>query len=102
MRLLRQLRYHLSQWPRRQTCKDCWRTDGLDFHVGTSTWNAVVAPPDADLSHYQREGWGGVFCLECFDRRAEARGVDYSGDLAIMGRRAWMADGQAMRRIRAA
>lgn len=35
-------------------------------------------------------------CLACFDRRAENAGVDYSGDLAIMGHGCWLATGEAI------
>jgi hypothetical protein len=113
-RAVRRLRYDLSRPPRQQTCKDCWRGDGLDFHVPTDVWNAVVVPQyetflgpsgiamtrPTDLEPYRQEGWPGVLCLECFDRRAKARGVDYSGVLAIMGHHAWLADGAAMRSVR--
>lgn len=98
VRWLRRLIYVLSPYPRQQTCKDCWRPDGLDFHVPTPIWNEVttvpVWPPMA------REGFPGVLCLECFDRRAQVRGIDYSGELVIMGRHAWLADGIAATRLR--
>jgi hypothetical protein len=107
---LRWLSYQLSVPPRQQTCKDCWRNDGLDFYVPPATWNAVVKPEIRGYAldqtvvgePYDREGWPGVLCLECFDRRAQARGIDYSGYVAVMGRKAWLATGEAMRRIRTA
>lgn len=89
-------------------CMDCGRIDGLDFHVPPEIWNAVVVPSirgyQQDMlvvgAPYDREGWPGVLCLECFDRRAEARGIDYSGDLAVMGRGSWLATGVAAERMR--
>src|SRR5207253_1345605 len=80
IRLVRHLSYLLQWPPRRQTCKDCWRNDGIDFHVPPEIWNAVVAP----IGWPAWWDWGGVLCLECFDRRAEKRGIDYSGGLAVM------------------
>lgn len=105
MRWLRRLRYLLSRPARRQTCKDCWRNDGLDFHVTTEVWNAVVAPRyetytgpsglpwtrPTDLTSYVREGWPGVLCLACFDKRAERRGVNYMNAVRVHGSRWWMA-----------
>jgi hypothetical protein len=98
VRLLRRLRYWFRArlgflvGAQAQTCKDCWRTDGIDFHADTAIWNAVVAPPGADLSSCEREGWGGVFCLECFDRRAEARDIDYRPGLVVYGRHCWLVE----------
>lgn len=40
-----------------------------------------------------------VLCLTCFDRRAEQAGVDYSGDVVIMGRGAWLACGVAAKAL---
>jgi hypothetical protein len=75
-------------------------SERLDFHVGTSSWNAAMDPEGSireeigDLM--KREGVPGIVCLACFDRRAESARVDYSGDLAIMGHGCWMATGEAI------
>jgi hypothetical protein len=69
----------------------CYR-DGRDsvwFYVPDGVWYAVVGDCQA------------VLCLTCFDRRAERAGVDYSGDLVVMGRSAWLADGVAAKALEA-
>ena len=73
LRLLRRVVYAVNPW-RRQTCKDCWRAGGLDFHVPDEVWQAVVP------------GRTTVLCLDCFDRRAEAARVDYSPTIRLLGR----------------
>ncbi len=73
---LRLIGYRLTLPPRPQTCKDCWHSGGLDFHVPDVLWRAVI---DGQL--WKVPGLGAVanpmLCLACFDRRAEHRGVDY-------------------------
>ncbi len=39
---LRLVCYQLTLPPRPQTCKDCWRSGGLDFHVPDALWRAVI------------------------------------------------------------
>jgi hypothetical protein len=85
LRFLRRLRYWLLV-PRQQTCEDCWRTDGIDFHVDTWIWNLVAAPPE--------------WLAEMAECVAQARGIDYSGSVAVMGRHAWLASGEAAERVR--
>jgi hypothetical protein len=87
MRLARRLWF---LWRRRfggarQTCRDCWRNDGIDFLVPNVVWRLVTGWHDG----------GGVLCLACFDRRAERKDVDYSAFVAVGGRRCWMAPGGA-------
>lgn len=69
-----------------QTCKDCWRADGLDFLVSNRIWNLVMAGVP-----YEGEGVGGVVCLSCFDARARAAGVPYHDHLVVLGAQAWQA-----------
>ena len=88
VKLVRRFRYRLRRLPRPQTCKDCWRSDGIDFYVPEQVWDAVAR----DCT---------VLCLTCFDRRAEGAAVDYSDSLVIMGRRSWLATGEASRRLEA-
>jgi len=85
VKLVRRFRYRLRRLPRPQTCKDCWRSDGIDFYVPEQVWDAVAR----DCT---------VLCLTCFDRRAESEAVDYSDSLVIMGRRSWLACGEGVRR----
>ena len=86
-------------------CRDCGASmaDRLDFHVGTSSWNATMDPTGSIRGEIgdpvQREGVPGVVCLVCFDRRAERASVDYSGDLAIMGHGCWLASGEAIKAV---
>lgn len=42
-RFLCKLIYFARPRPAPQTCKDCWRTDGIDFEVPAGLWRAVVA-----------------------------------------------------------
>lgn len=85
--MIRWLRRALYPFHRRQTCKDCWRSaNGLDFLVSNRCWNAVMIGVDSD-----GEGAPGVLCLECFDARARAAGVEYRDHLVVFGRGAWMA-----------
>jgi len=74
---LRQIRYLLRRPPRRQTCKDCWRSDALDFYVPDPVWDAVARGCT-------------VLCLACFDRRAEDAGIDYRSWLTVLGRGSWL------------
>src|ERR1700728_2508934 len=90
MKLARWLRYKCAGRFGRQTCEDCYR-DGRDavwFHVPDQTWHEV-------------RGNRHVLCLTCFDRRAERVDVDYSCDVVVMGRSAWLADGFAARALEA-
>jgi hypothetical protein len=87
VRAYRWLRYKCRHG---QTCEDCYR-DGRDsvwLHVPNDVWDAV-------------RGDRHVLCLTCFDRRAERMGVDYSGDVVVMGREAWLACGVAAKALEA-
>lgn len=91
VKAFRWLRYKCAGRFRRQTCMDCYR-DGRSsvwFHVPDHVWYAVMGNSQ------------DVLCLTCFDRRAETTGVDYSGDVIVMGRSAWLADGTAARALEA-
>ena len=83
------VRYRLTPPPRPQTCKDCWHSGGLDFHVPDVLWRAVI-----DGQVWKVPGLGAVvdpvLCLACFDRRAEDRGVDYRPGLVVLGSRSWL------------
>ena len=87
---LRLVCYRLTPPPRPQTCKDCWHSGGLDFHVPDVLWRAVI-----DGQVWKVPGLGAVvdpvLCLACFDRRAEDRGVDYRPGLVVLGSRSWLA-----------
>ena len=87
---LRLVCYRLTLPPRPQTCKDCWHSGGLDFHVPDALWHAVI-----DGQVWKVPGLGAVtdpaLCLTCFDRRAEHRGVDYRSGLVVLGRASWLA-----------
>lgn len=72
--------------PRPQTCKDCWRSDGIDFHVPDPLWRAVCAG-----SVWADGVTDPVLCLDCFDRRAERAGIDYAAAITVLGRRSWLA-----------
>jgi hypothetical protein len=70
---------------------DCYR-DGRGsvwFYVPDGVWVAVAGDCQ------------DVLCLTCFDRRAERVGVDYSGDVVVFGRSAWLADGAAAKALEA-
>src|SRR5207302_7664570 len=78
-------------YPRRpQTFKDCWRSDGFDFHVPESIWRQVIAGASWRVPGIERVT-NPVLCLSCFDRRAERVGINYSGSIVVMGRRSWLA-----------
>lgn len=70
---------------------DCYR-DGRNsvwFYVPDHVWRAVMGDSQ------------DVLCLTCFDRGAESAVFDYSGDVIVMGRSAWLADGVAAKALEA-
>lgn len=69
-------------------CEDCGRKEYMDFLVSNRTWNLVIAGVCSD-----REGVGGVVCLECFDHRARVAGVEYRDEVVVFGTDCWMAGG---------
>ncbi len=74
----RRILYRLRRAPKPQTCKDCWRSDGIDFYVPDDVWDAVARGCT-------------VLCLGCFDRRAGRARIDYGSVVTVLGRKAWMA-----------
>jgi hypothetical protein len=89
MNVGRWFRYKCAGRFRRQTYMDCYR-DGRDsiwFYVPDDVWHAVVGDRQ------------DVLCLTCFDRHAERAAVDYSGNVVVMGRSAWLADGVAAKAL---
>lgn len=87
-RTIRRLRYAVTPQPP-QTCKDCWRSDGIDFHVADETWVKVTAG-----CLWRVPGLGAVaspvLCLPCFDRRARSAGVPYTDTLVVLGVESWL------------
>ena len=68
------INFHRSRGGRRQTCKVCKCPDKFDFNVPDETWNRVVPV------EYQQ----GVVCLECFDRFACEKQIDYSDSIEVL------------------
>lgn len=67
MGLIRHFQYWLRPGLRRETCKRCWRENPVGFSVPDDVWRVVV--PTRHTNH--------VLCLNCFDRYATRRGVDW-------------------------
>lgn len=83
--MARRVRHRLTPPPRPQTCKDCWTRDGIDFHVPNGIWRLVT-----EGRRWSEGITNPKLCLQCFDRRAERAGVDYSGAITVLGRRSWL------------
>lgn len=83
MKWLRCVRWLLTRGTRRgrQTCRDCYRNgrEAIWFYVPDELWEAVMDRSQA------------VICLTCFDRRAEARSVNYGPVIEVQGRGSWLA-----------
>jgi hypothetical protein len=59
---------------RRPTCKICGCEDKFDFNVRDDVWKRVV-PDDCENK---------VVCLDCFDRLAFEKGIDYSDCIGFL------------------
>lgn len=64
---------HIRNWREGvQRCKNCGCADGFNFHVPDHVWRAVVP------KHLENR----VVCLQCFDRFAKEKEVDYATSLS--------------------
>lgn len=85
------------------SCDDCKRpfSEVIDFIVATPIWNYVMAGITettytireglVDKTIYPRvEGYGGVVCLACFDKRARVLSIPYWDSLVVYGIDCWM------------
>ena len=59
---------------RRQTCKVCKCRDKFDFNVPDELWTRVVP------MEYQQK----VVCLDCFDRFASEKQIDYCDSIDVL------------------
>ena len=73
----------------RPACAACWRKPQFAYHVPDSVWDAVVKPGPYNIPGrgLTTSAW---ICLQCFDRRARTRGIEYWSDLVVFGHDAWM------------
>ena len=55
----------VGTWPG-EVCKRCGRRNVIGFRVDDDVWMAVVGDPDA------------VWCAQCFDVEAQAKGIEYT------------------------
>ena len=68
------LKSHSSKNWKRQTCKVCNCPDKFNFKVPDEIWNRVVP-----LEYRHR-----VVCLDCFDRFASEKQIDYSDSIEML------------------
>lgn len=68
------IKLYRSKNGKRQTCKVCKCPDKFDFNVPDELWKRVVP------MEYQ---WG-VVCLDCFDRFASEKEIDYSDSIEVL------------------
>jgi hypothetical protein len=68
------IKLYRSRGGKRQTCKVCKCPDKFDFNVPDEVWSRVVPV------EYQR----GVVCLDCFDRFASEKQIDYSDSIEVL------------------
>jgi hypothetical protein len=68
------IKLYRSRGGKRQTCKVCKCPDKFDFNVPDEMWKRVVPV------EYQR----GVVCLDCFDRFASEKQIDYSDSIEVL------------------
>src|SRR6185503_9128857 len=70
----------------RQSCKKCGVRSGIDFHVPDALWVAIV-PKRFSCK---------PLCLDCFDKFAAQRGIEYHRSLRVL----YFAGSQASFKIR--